>query len=145
LSFRYHRARVLLDATGHDQMVSELKREGVRAEGYVFHSASKQELIDGLVIALEQGDLRLPHHPALIRELTEYRFETQPSGTVKLGAPDRVGSHDDLVTALALATYAARQRRSFGLGALDLNKSKQPEPQDVWEVLGLHVCQLRHR
>lgn len=36
LASRYNRAPVLLDATSHDYMLEELKRNGVRAEGYSF-------------------------------------------------------------------------------------------------------------
>jgi hypothetical protein len=60
----------------------ELKRQGVKAEGYKFASEAKQELIDGLVMAFEQGRVRIPHHADLIRELTDYRFETTPAGHV---------------------------------------------------------------
>jgi hypothetical protein len=59
----------------------------LQAEGYKFTNESKQELIDGLVMALEQGRIRIPHHADLIRELTYYRFETTPAGNVRLGAP----------------------------------------------------------
>lgn len=55
LADAYNRARVIVDATSHDQMVSQLRRDGVKAESYRFTNESKRELIDGLVIALEHG------------------------------------------------------------------------------------------
>jgi phage FluMu gp28-like protein len=116
LSEAYNRAPVLLDSTSHDQMLEELQRQGVKASGYKFTSESKSELIDGLVMALEHGRIRIPHHADLIRELTYYRFATKPAGNVKLGAPEGVGHYDDLVTALALATMAGHKRREYGVG-----------------------------
>jgi len=113
LSATYNRAQVLLDATSHDQMVEELSRNGVRAQGYKFSNESKRELIDGLVLALERGNLRIPNHADLIKELTYYRFETTASGNVKLGAPDGPGHFDDLVTALALAVWKGKRRMPY--------------------------------
>lgn len=49
----------------------------------------------------------IPQDADLIRELQYYRFERTSAGNVRLGAPNRVGMYDDLVTALALATYQA--------------------------------------
>jgi len=52
-----------------------LQRDGVRADGLRFTSQSTQELIDGLVLRLEQGELTIPPHSALLSELKYYRFE----------------------------------------------------------------------
>jgi hypothetical protein len=114
LARTYNRATVLLDATSHDQMLEELRRLGVNAQGYKFTNESKRDLIDGLVLALERGKLRLPRHDALIRELTYYRFETTAAGNVKLGAPAGAGHFDDLVTALSLALWQGKKRQVVG-------------------------------
>lgn len=107
LSRRYGlRPAVLLDATSHDQMLEQLKADGVNAEGYGFTNASKQELINGLSIALEQGDVLIPEHYDLRTELAYYRYELTAAGNVKLGADHK--HHDDLVTALALAVHCAK-------------------------------------
>jgi Terminase RNaseH-like domain len=107
LAQTYNKARVLLDSTTHDQMLEQLKHQGVSVEGYRFTNESKGELIDGLVLAFERGDLAIPNHHDLIKELTYYRFETTSAGNVKLGAPTGPGHYDDLVTALALAVKRA--------------------------------------
>jgi hypothetical protein len=44
----------------------------------------------------------------LVRELTDMRSTQRPGGRVRLGA-DGCGEHDDLVIALALACWRARQ------------------------------------
>jgi Terminase large subunit, T4likevirus-type, N-terminal/Terminase RNaseH-like domain len=139
LADAYNRAKVLVDATSHDQMVSQLKRDGVRAEPYRFTAESKRELIDGLVIALEHGDLVLPNHPDLIRELSYYRFETTAAGNVKLGAPEGAGHFDDLVTALSLGVFGARKKRGGGVKMLDLSGGGKHHrgDRDVYEVMGL--------
>jgi hypothetical protein len=65
----YNGAGVLVDATAHDQMVEQLRRDGVDAGPFRFTNECKGELIDGLVLALEQGRLRIPPHEGLLREL----------------------------------------------------------------------------
>jgi hypothetical protein len=125
----YHSASVLLDATAHDQMLEELKVRGVRAKGYVFTNTSKQELIDRLVLALERGELRIPHHEALIRELVEYGFRSTAAGNVHLGAPERAGSHDDLVHALALAV-----RHSTSSSYTVLTDYDDPHQEERWRI-----------
>jgi len=107
LASRYNRAPVLLDATIHDQMLEELKRNGVRAEGYSFNNTSKQNLINKLVLTFENREIMIPPDADLLLELQYYRFKRTSTGNVQLGAPNRVGMHDDLVTALALAVYQA--------------------------------------
>jgi hypothetical protein len=137
LAETYNGARVLVDATTHDQMVEELKRQKVKADPYKFTNASKTELIDALVLALEHGKLKIPRRDDLIRELTYYRFETTPAGTVKLGAPHGAGHFDDLVTALALAVFAATSRRQVPLVAPpSTRKPREGDGASLSRVMG---------
>lgn len=102
----YNRAAVLIDSTHNDPLLELAQRDvGGRAEGFSFSNPSKQELISGLVLQMEQDGLRFPHLPLLIEELTYYRYELTASGATKLGADPK--HHDDLVTALALAVRMA--------------------------------------
>jgi hypothetical protein len=104
LSRAYNGAYVAMDSTGNEALLEQLVAADVPCEGVVFTSAAKQALIDGLVLALEQGSVTFPHVPALIQELRYYSYSLTAAGNVKLGAPDRAGYFDDLTTALALAT-----------------------------------------
>lgn len=108
LQDKYNGAFVLLDATSHAPVLQHLQAAGVRAEGFTFTNTSKRELIDGTVLAMEQGDLVFPLIPDLVDEMKWYRYEMTASGNVKLGAAEN--HHDDLVTALALAVFAISSR-----------------------------------
>src|SRR5918912_145888 len=99
LSRSYNDAFVILDCTANEALLEQLLACGVPCEGVRFTNASKQSLIDGLVLALEQSNVTFPHLPALIQELRYYSYTLTASGNVKLGAPDRAGDYDDLVTA----------------------------------------------
>ncbi|RLI36685.1 hypothetical protein DRO60_05445 [Candidatus Bathyarchaeota archaeon] len=77
--------------------------------GFRFTAESKAELLSGLKVLMEKGQLRLPYHRPLLAQLTAITCEMRPSGHVLLGHPSR--GHDDMVMALALACWAARRPR----------------------------------
>jgi len=79
----------------------------------------KRDLIAGVQLALEKGELRIARHMkdvgALVRELIDVRITAGLGlGKVRIGA-DGEGQHDDLVIALALACWRAwRRENGFG-------------------------------
>jgi hypothetical protein len=81
-------------------------------------SVPKRDLIAGLQLLLERGELKiaktLMEAGALVRELLDMRITMAGNGRVRLGA-DGFGEHDDLVIAVALSCWRAR-RRQIGLG-----------------------------
>lgn len=102
----------VLDSTGvGDPIVEQLQGPGMNVEGLKFSSASKQMLMEGLAVAIQQGEVQYPDG-VIVSELESFEYEYTRTG-VKYSAPE--GSHDDCVMALALAVYA--------------RKSRPPEPQ----------------
>lgn len=103
-------AEVTCDNTGvGDPVVESLRKELPHhaVEGYTFTRPSKSALVDNLVWLFDQGTLRIPPDPQLLRELEH--FEAVPAGNgTRLEA--RGGYHDDLVIALALAGWGLRHR-----------------------------------
>jgi phage FluMu gp28-like protein len=74
----------------------------------------KRDLMAGVQVALEQGDMRIARRlkqaGSLVRELVDVRMTAGLwSGRVRFGA-DGYGEHDDLVVALALACWRAKRR-----------------------------------
>ncbi len=79
-------------------------------------SVPKRDLIAGVQVALENGDMRiakkLKELGSLVRELVDVRITSGlNTGRVRIGA-DGYGEHDDLVIALALACWRARRREN---------------------------------
>lgn len=101
-------ARVVMDATGMgDVLVEEMRNSGVQVEGFIISNQSKQQLIDNLRVAFQQGTIAIPNDPHLIEELEAYEYEyDEDTRKYKYSAPD--GQHDDLVIALALALWGQR-------------------------------------
>jgi hypothetical protein len=75
-------------------------------------SVPKRDLIAGVQVLLERGELRIAkallEAGSLVRELLDMRITMAGNGRVRLGA-DGFGQHDDLVIALALGCWRARQ------------------------------------
>lgn len=105
---RYNKAKVLVDSTGvGDPIYDQLRTIGVNIEGYKFTNPSKENLVRGLMIALENTEVSYPDIPELINELEIFEYDITASGNFKYSAPD--GLHDDTVYALALALEACRR------------------------------------
>jgi hypothetical protein len=94
--------------------IEALYRDGLPIRSFRTTAASKPPLIEGLVAAIENGDLQLLPDPVLLAELEGYTYRTSRLGHTVYEAPP--GSHDDTVIALALAWSAAsRPRLAFGI------------------------------
>jgi hypothetical protein len=100
-------ATAYVDSTGvGDPIVETLQRErpegaprGAPILGYSFTARSKQQLMEGLAVAIQRGEVRFPDGP-ITRELEQFEYEYTRTG-VRYSAPE--GLHDDCVIALALA------------------------------------------
>ncbi len=120
------RTPLVVDATGVGAAVVEMLRdtalplvpviltagEHVNYSGGHTH-APKQDVVTALAVLLEQhkffADRALPLAPAFVREMETFQARPLPSGRVRLQAR-READHDDLVMAVALASwYAVRQ------------------------------------
>ena len=100
----------LIDSTGvGDPIVEELQRDCQAVEGYLFTGPSKQKLMEGLAVAIQNQEVHYPDGP-IVSELETFEHELTRTG-VKYLAPE--GMHDDCVDAIALAVEGHRR---FGRG-----------------------------
>lgn len=104
--------RALLDSTGvGDPIVEDLQVEALGGnyrfaaprvsnfEGFKFTGPSKQQLLDGLRVAIQSEQIRYPDG-TIVSELEAFEYEYTRTG-VRYAAPE--GMYDDCVMALALA------------------------------------------
>ncbi len=103
------RVPVVIDSTGvGDPIVEQLQRAGLgNIEGYKFTAQSKQMLMEGLALAIQQGQVYYPSG-VCVAELEAFEYEYTRTG-VRYTAPQ--GQHDDCVMALALAVYGKATRK----------------------------------
>lgn len=100
---------VFLDSTGvGDPILDDLVGMGVPVTGVKFSAQQKIQLVEGLALAIENQEIRLPDEPVLLNELDVYEYEITRSGYTKYNAPE--GAHDDTVMALSLAVYGLKTR-----------------------------------
>ncbi len=105
----------MVDSTGvGDPVVEQLQRahQLPHVEGWKFTSQSKQQLMEGLSVAIQTGTVRFPDGPIRL-ELESFEYEYRPTG-VSYSAP--AGLHDDCVMALALAVQRSRKPTNLLLG-----------------------------
>jgi hypothetical protein len=94
-------APTLVDATGvGDPVFERLQRaDPTRFFAFTFTAQSKQQLMEGLAVAIQRQEIRYPVGP-IVQELEAFEYEYTRTG-VRYTAP--AGLHDDCVVALALA------------------------------------------
>ncbi len=100
---RYGCSRAVVDATGvGDVVIEELRKAGLRVEGFVFTGPSKKRLIERLVVACEKREISIPQKYVWLREeMDAMEYELSESGEVRYGSA--AGMSDDGVMSLALA------------------------------------------
>lgn len=104
-------APIIVDSTGvGDPILEDLLREGVNIEGLKFTSQSKQQLMEGLASAIQQGRIGFPEG-VIVDELDVFEYQFTANG-VRYSAPS--GFHDDCVMALALAWQNHNVKRGSG-------------------------------
>lgn len=103
----------LIDSTGvGDPIVEEIQTGRSNIEGLKFSSTSKQQLMEGLALAIQNQEITIhPSMTTLIDELEAFEFVYTRTG-VKYSAPE--GMHDDCVCALALAVRRMKENIKFG-------------------------------
>ena len=106
--------RLILDATGMggDIFVSEMEEMRMPVEPYIIGSAASRDgLLQALVVALERRTISFPSVAPMLRQLRAFQYRRLPSGRFRAEAPE--GEHDDEVFALALALEACDQPRDI--------------------------------
>ena len=99
------RGATYVDSTGvGDPILEALQKKSSAFEGYHFTSGSKQQLMEGLAVAIQQQKIGFPEG-IIVTELEQFEYELTRTG-VRYSAPE--GLHDDCVCSLALA----QRRRS---------------------------------
>lgn len=95
----------LVDSTGvGDPVLEQLQKASASFtyEGFKFTAPSKQQLMEGVAVHLQQQKGTIPKDSVLQRELETFEYEYTRTG-VRYTAP--AGLHDDCVMAFALAIY----------------------------------------
>jgi len=105
---RFRFQKVLVDQTGvGEPILEEIRSQGIGCvEGLKFTVETKEELLTGLRILMEQERLAIPYHRRLCQQINEQQYDYGKSGHLQFSHPKN--SHDDMLWALALAVAASK-------------------------------------
>ena len=102
-----HNALIIMDSTGiGDPIFDDLKRAGLKIQGYKLTNESKRVLIQNLMLCVEQTRIRWPESEGwqvVTDEMKRYEYEYSSTGVLRYNAPS--GYHDDCVIALGLFAH----------------------------------------
>lgn len=101
------RTPAMVDSTGAgDPVLESLQKSGGLYQGYKYTAASKQQLMEGLAVAIQQKHVSFPKGH-ISEELETFEYEYTRTG-VRYSAPE--GLFDDCVCALAMAVMKHSHR-----------------------------------
>ena len=110
-------AKALVEANGiGDVVFDQIKREWKDTEPFMTTNTSKQQIIEGLIVSFNKGEIKIPSKELfapLLFELSIFEYTYSPkSRAVQYGHP--TGFNDDTVMSLAIAWKARESMKHTG-------------------------------
>ena len=114
---REYDAQCMIEVNGvGDPIFEQIRRLWPACEPFTTSNRSKQEIIEGLILDVNERGIKIPNHdlfPSLYHEMQIFTYDYSPkTRTIRYGHPQ--GMHDDTVMSLAIANYCRKQRRNYG-------------------------------
>ena len=99
-----------------DVIYEQIKREWQDTHPFITTSRSKNEIIEGLILDMNETNIKIPDgqlFPYLLSELEVFTYEYNPkTRNIRYGHPS--GLHDDTVISLAIVNYNRKQNKQLG-------------------------------
>lgn len=106
LAKQYNNAKIVIESTGTaDAVFQDLQRSGALVDEFRTAGHNKAQLIEKLALYVDQEAVLIPNNEELIQELRDYEMIPSESGSGFNKYKGRGKRPDDLVIALALATW----------------------------------------
>ena len=103
-----------------DVIYEQIKRQWQDTHPFVTTSKSKNEMIEGLILDINEATVTIPNgelFPWLLSELEVFTYDYNPkTRSIKYGHP--TGLHDDCVISLAIVNYNRKQNKTLGTYAV---------------------------
>ena len=112
-----YNAQCMIEVNGvGDPIYEQLRSSWPKCDPFTTSNKSKQEIIEGLILDVNERNITIPDHnlfPALYHEMQVFTYDYSPkTRTIRYGHP--AGMNDDTVMSLAIANYCRKQRRTYG-------------------------------
>ena len=117
IKLKKHNATAMVEVNGiGDPIFEQIKKQYSNTHPFTTTSRSKNEIIEGLILDMNESTIKIPHEslfPYLVSELETFTYEYNPkTRSIRYGHPN--GLHDDTVMSLAIANYNRKQNKSYG-------------------------------
>ena len=103
-----------------DVIFEQVKSQWADTHPFMTTSKSKNEIIEGLILDMNEDTIGIPDaltFPPLLSELEVFTYEYNPkTRNIRYGHPS--GLHDDCVISLAIANYNRKQNKTLGTYAV---------------------------
>ena len=114
-------ATLMVEENGVGSPILEsIKRQWQDTHPFITTNKSKQEIIEGLILDMNNVDVMIPNpevFPALSQELEIFTYDYNPkTRSIRYGHPS--GMHDDTVISLAIANYCRKTNKTLGTYAV---------------------------
>lgn len=118
---RKYNATVMIEVNSiGDVIYEQIKQKWQDTHPFITSSRSKNEIIEGLILDMNEVNVRIPDSktfPALLSELETFTYEYNPkTRSIRYGHPS--GLHDDCVISLAIVNYNRKQNKTLGTYAV---------------------------
>ena len=116
-----HSATVMVEVNSiGDVIFEQIKQRWQDTHPFVTSSKSKNEIIEGLILDMNQDTIKIPDSnlfEPLLSELEVFTYEYNPkTRNIRYGHP--AGLHDDTVISLAISNYCRKTKKSLGTYAV---------------------------
>ena len=116
-----YQATVMIEVNSiGDVIYEQVKGQWADTHPFVTTSKSKNEIIEGLILDMNEDTIGIPDatlFPPLLSELEVFTYEYNPkTRNIRYGHPS--GLHDDCVISLAIANYNRKQNKTLGTYAI---------------------------
>lgn len=115
---REYEAQTLVEVNSiGDVLYEQLKQKHSKVEPFITTNSSKQEIVENIIYATNEGQVKLPTEqlePALYRELRGFTYEYSLK-TRKIQYRAMEGQHDDMIMSLCIAYHSLKQRKTKGV------------------------------
>lgn len=124
-------SKVIVDSTGIGDVVAEqFEQSGMEVEPFIFTQPSRRLLIEELVLACDNSEIKIPageKYQVYRSELEAFEYQLD-GAQVKYSVPS--GVNDDAVMSLALAVHGFHSSRGMVLGLIAMLKNRAREISD---------------
>ena len=103
-----------------DVIFEQVKKQWQDTHPFVTSSKSKNEIIEGLILDMNENTIQIPSEalfPALVNELETFSYEYNPK-TRNIRYGHVPGGHDDTVMSLAISNYCRKTNAGLGTYAV---------------------------